>query len=286
MQDAQFQYVQGQGRPGFATLIPQFEAWSAAACAAAPDSTLDIRYGEAARETFDFFPADGGTARATLVYFHAGYWQSRDKSTFRFIAPAFTRAGLHVALVNYPLCPHVSLTHLLDAARRAVAGVHNHVAARGQPGLPLVAAGHSAGGHIAVELGLTDWAHASAGNTPPARGVYGVVALSGVYDLAPLVGTTLNTALGLDAASARRHSPLWRVGLVAPPALFGVGGAETPAFLAQNQAMADAWQAAGHPSVVYTVEDADHFTLLEHLVQADNPLHNAVLALVDTLPGV
>ena len=139
---------------------------------------------------------------------------------------------------------------------------------------------------VTVELGLTDWAHASAGNTPPARGVDGVVALSGVYDLAPLVGTTLNTALGLDAASARRHSPLWRVGLVAPPALFGVGGAETPAFLAQNQAMADAWQAAGHPSVVHTVEDADHFTLLEHLVQAGNPLHNAVLALVDALPGV
>lgn len=283
MQDAQFQYVEGQGRPGFATLIPQFEAWSGTAVAASPASTLDIRYGEAARETFDFFPAEGGAGRATLVYFHAGYWQSRDKSTFRFIAPAFTRHGIHVALVNYPLCPHVSLTHLLDAARRAVAGVHTHVATRGQSGLPLVAAGHSAGGHIAAELGLTDWAHSSVGNTPPTRGVDGVVALSGIYDLAPLVDTTLNTALGLDAASARRHSPLWRVGLVAPPALFGVGGAETPAFLAQNQNMAAAWQAAGHRSVAHTVEGADHFTLLEHLVQAGNPLHGAVLALVDGL---
>ncbi len=290
MQDAQFQYVEGQGRPGFATLIPQFEAWSAAAVAAsllqAPACKLDIRYGEAARETFDFFPADGGVGRATLVYFHAGYWQSRDKSTFRFIAPAFTRHGIHVALVNYPLCPHVSLTHLLDAARRAVAGIHAHVAMRAQPGLPLVAAGHSAGGHIAVELGLTDWAHSSVGNTPPMRGVDGVVALSGIYDLAPLVGTTLNTNLGLDAASARRHSPLGRVGLVAPPALFGVGGAETPAFLAQNQTMADAWQVAGHHSVAHVVDGADHFTLLEHLVQPANPLHNAVLALVDALPGV
>lgn len=290
MQDAQFQYVEGQGRPGFATLIPQFEAWSVAAVTASSTCTLDIRYGEAARESFDFFPADvlagGSAARATLVYFHAGYWQSRDKSTFRFIAPAFTRQGIHVALVNYPLCPHVSLGHLLDAARRAVAGVHAHVAARGQPGLPLVAAGHSAGGHIAVELGLADWGHSSAGNTPPARGVDGVVALSGIYDLAPLVGTTLNTNLGLDAASARRYSPLWRVGLVAPLALFAVGGDETPAFLAQNQHMAGAWQSAGHPCTTNVVPGADHFTLLQQLVHSGSSLQRDVLALVERAVGV
>ena len=286
MQDAQFQYVEGQSRPGFATLIPQFEAWSVAAVASSPACTLDIRYGEAARETFDFFPADGNPARATLVYFHAGYWQSRDKSTFRFIAPAYTRHGVHVALVNYPLCPHVSLGHLLDAARRAVAGVHTHVAARGQHGLPLVAAGHSAGGHIAVELGLTDWAHSSGGNTPPTRGVDGVVALSGIYDLAPLVDTTLNTHLGLDATSARRYSPLWRVGAKAPHALFVVGGDETPAFLDQNQRMVDAWQHAGHPVHGEELPGADHFTLLSQLVQHGSRLQRSVLALVERAAGV
>ena len=278
MQDPQFQYVEGQARPGFAMLIPQFEAHSAAAAVA---GTLNIRYGEAARETFDFFPANGA-ARATLVYFHAGYWQSRDKATFRFIAPAFARHGIHVALVNYPLCPHVTLGHLLDAARRSVLAVRGHVSALGQGDLPLVAAGHSAGGHIAVELGLTDWAQHSA----PARTVHGVVALSGIYDLEPLVATTLNTHLGLDAARARQHSPLWRVGSVAPPALFAVGADETPAFLDQNQRMADAWQHAGHPSAVNVVAGADHFTLLEQLVQSGSGLQCSVLALVDGLPGV
>ena len=278
MQDPQFQYVEGQARPGFATLLPQFEALSAAA---APAGTLNIRYGEAARESFDFFPSEGA-ARATLVYFHAGYWQSRDKATFRFIAPAFTRHGLHVVLVNYPLCPHVALGHLLDAARRSVLVVRGHVSARGHGDLPLVAAGHSAGGHIAVELGLTDWAQQNA----PARTISGVVALSGIYDLEPLVATTLNTHLGLDAARARQHSPLWRVGANAPPALFAVGADETPAFLDQNQRMADAWHHAGHPSAVNVVAGADHFTLLEQLVQSGSGLQQSVLALVDGLPGV
>lgn len=274
--DAQFQYVEGQARPGFATLLPQFEAHSAAVAAAAAAGQLGIRYGEAARESFDFFPADAsaGAPRATLVYFHAGYWQSRDKSTFRFIAPAFTRHGLHVALVNYPLCPHVALCDLLDAARRSVVAVRAHVAAQGPGDLPLVVSGHSAGGHIAAELGLL-------GLGDGAAHVDGVVALSGIYDLAPLVDTTLNTHLGLDAARARRYSPVWRVGPVAPPALFAVGGAETPAFLDQNQRMAAAWRTAGHPSAEEVVPGADHFSLLEQLVAPDSRLHHAVLAVVE-----
>ena len=210
LHDAQFQYVTGQGRPGFATLLPDFEARSAAVAAAAEAGTLDIRYGEAARETFDFFPATGA-ARGLLVYFHAGYWQSRDKSLFRFIAPAFTAQGLQVALVNYPLCPHVSLGHLLDAARRGLVAVRTHAAAHGGADLPVVVAGHSAGGHIAVELALLE-------STAP---LAGVLALSGVYDLAPLLGTTLNVNLGLDASTAQRYSPLHRV-----PAQKGVAEGE------------------------------------------------------------
>ncbi|APW39984.1 hypothetical protein RD110_24560 [Rhodoferax koreense] len=270
----QFQYVEGQGRPGFATLIPRFEALSAAA---ATNGRLDIRYGEAARECFDFFGAD--QPRATLVFFHAGYWQSRDKATFRFIAPAFTRHGVQVALVNYPLCPHVSIGHLVEAARRAVTAVRAHVASLGGGGLPLVAAGHSAGGHIAVELAFTRWAS----RQPPAPAIDAVVALSGIYDLAPLTRTTLNANLGLDAASALRHSPLWRVPLLAPPALFAVGASETPAFLSQTNAMHAAWLAAGHTSTQHVVADADHFTLLNALVDPDSSLQQAVVRLIDGL---
>lgn len=265
--DAQFQYVQGQGRPGFPALLARFEVDSAAASAA---GQLDIRYGEAARACFDFFAAQG-PARATLVYFHAGYWQSRDKSLFRFLAPAFTRAGVQVALVNYPLCPHVSLGDLLTAARRGTQAVARHAQALQGRALPLIAAGHSAGGHIAVELGLTDW-------DAQDQSIAGVLALSGVYDLSPLLATTLNANLGLDAASAQRHSPLWRARPGTPPALFAVGGTETPDFVAQNQAMHAAWQAAGNRSQVAVVTGADHFSLLDHLTDPAGALHQQALS--------
>ena len=250
LSDAQFQYVEGQGRPGFPVLLAQFESQSAQALAQLP-CARDLPYGAHERQTFDFFPARGDAA-GTLVYFHAGYWQSRDKSGFGFIALAFTAMGLNVGLVNYPLCPTVMLAELVESARAAVLAIKARLARSKSSAHPLIAAGHSAGAHLAVELALT-----------PGLAIDGVIALSGIYDLVPLLGTTLNAKLRLDTDSAVRGSPLHRARPGAPPALFAVGGAETQAFVAQNQAMHAAWRAAGLASEAVVVPGADHFSLLQ-----------------------
>ncbi|KAF7957168.1 hypothetical protein AWV80_37135 [Cupriavidus sp. UYMU48A] len=164
MTDAEFQYVTGQSRPTFAALLSEFEARSAAAIHT-ENCRLDLAYGPAPRQRFDFFVAQG-RPRGTLAYFHAGYWQSRDKASFRFIAPAFTRIGLHVALVNYPLCPAVSLGALIEAASASIGAIGAHAAIDGQHAPPLVLAGHSAGGHIAVELALLEAGRPQAHHRP------------------------------------------------------------------------------------------------------------------------
>lgn len=272
--DAQFQYVQGQMRPTFAALLAEYEALGAAAVRSYA-CTLDVRYGAGERQRFDFFAAHG-EPQGTLMYFHAGYWQSRDKSWFRFIAPAFTKQGLNVALVNYPLCPAVSLAGLTEAARASVPKVLAHAAGLGQPERPLIASGHSAGGHLAVELALERWPELGA----RAQAVDGVIALSGIYDLAPLVGTSLNVKLGLDAAMARAHSPVHRMVSGLPPALFVVGGGETPAFLEQCRHMHEAWQVAGNHSAIEVVPGADHFSLLQSFVSPDSALSGQVSELL------
>ena len=222
--DHQFQYVEGQGRPGFPALLAHYQRLSDEA-AALPGVTLDLPYGEHPRQRFDFFPAQA-EACGVMLYLHAGYWQSRDKSLFRFLAPAFAARGWHVALANYPLCPEVTLDELVRAVTPCVIAVAQHVRGLGHPGLPLVLAGHSAGAHLASWLGL---AHGGLPAADPAR-VAGVWAISGIYDLRPLVDTTLNQRLLLDLAEAQRLSPLLQAGAAQVPAVWLVGGAETPAF--------------------------------------------------------
>jgi arylformamidase len=275
MDDLEFQYLTGQARPGFPALFEAFERRSAEAVR---DSAceLDLRYGTAERCTFDFFDA-GLAARGVLVYLHAGYWQWRDKAGFRFIAPALVRRGLHVAMVNYPLCPTVTLADLTETVRTAVPAVLGRVDAA----LPLVAMGHSAGGHLAMEMALTDW---TARGLPMAT-VAGVIALSGLYDLAPLAQTSLNANLRLDAQTAAAASPLYRATPDGAPLLLAAGADETPAMREQSRRMHEVWLAMGNPSVLHFEPDADHFSLLQPLVAPRSALGRQVDLLLERALG-
>jgi arylformamidase len=257
--DPTLAYLTGQLHPSQAALLADFSAESDATLASlAP--RLDIKYGAHEREVFDLYISPHPW-RGTLAYFHAGFWQSRDKAQFRFFAPAFLAQGIDVALVNYPLCPDVSLRRLVEATRASVPAILWTVHGIGRGGAALVAAGHSAGGHIAVELALTDWAQRGL----PLPPVAGVLAISGVYELAPLLATRLNEKLQLNPVEARAMSPLHRVAGALPPAIFIAGGLETPEFRAQSAAMHLAWQAAAGVSSNIEIPGADHFSVLRAL---------------------
>ncbi len=247
--DATHAYLTGQVRPSQTALLEDFAAESEAAVLAfAP--RLDIPYGGHEREVFYLFVSQKPW-RATVAYFHAGYWQARDKAQFRCLAAPFMAAGIDVALVNYPLCPDVSLRQLVLSTETSVPEILHAVRGLGRGGDKLIAAGHSAGGHIAVELALAGAA------------VDAVIAISGLYELAPLLATRLNDKLRLDPDEARAMSPLHRVVGKLPPAVFIVGGLETPEFRGQSEAMHLAWRAAGR-STYLAIEAADHFSVLRH----------------------
>jgi arylformamidase len=257
----QFEYVDGQLRPTHAAFFADV-AVANDHVVSEGQPTLDIPYGPHPRQTLDLFRT-GATRRGVVLYFHAGYWQSRDKSGFSFLAPPLAADGWDVAIVNYPLAPETRVPFIVAAARASL----NAVAAL-TGNAPQILAGHSAGAHLAAELGMTA---AAEGVT-----VAGILAISGVFDLAPLIDTTLNAKLGLDPESARAASPLHRILPGAPPAIFAVGAQETAAFRDQNARMHHAWSAAANAASLITVPDADHFSVLHALTRDDGILREAL----------
>lgn len=255
--DLQHAYVEGQMRPHFPQLLARFQARSDAV-AASDGAVLDLPYGPHPRQRFDHFPAMAPTC-GVLLYLHAGYWQSRDKSLFRLVAPPLQELGFHVVLVNYPLCPDVSLPELVAAVRPCVRAARGHLRRQERRDLPVVAAGHSAGAHLAVELALASLAADAASEDH----VDAVLGISGVYDPRPLLATTLNARLNLDARTAAGCDVAARVRAGRIPGLWVVGGGETDAFLAQNARMHAAWHAGGHWSRALAVPQEDHFSVLD-----------------------
>ncbi|MES2833345.1 MAG: alpha/beta hydrolase [Pseudomonadota bacterium] len=222
-----------------------------------------VAYGPGEREAMDLFEA--GPAAPVAMFLHGGYWQALDRSWFSGVAPALLQHGISVAIPSYDLCPAVSLSRIVGQMRSAADLL------RAQTGKRPMVFGHSAGGHMAACL-------LSEGRASAA------VAISGVFDLAPLIPTSLNVALGLEPLGAAALSPIhW-------PAPNGgspggtvldcvVGGAESPEFIRQSRDMATVWAAKGAETRFEALAGLNHFTVLDPLFDAGSGMVRRVAEL-------
>ncbi len=220
-----------------------------------------LAYGTGPRNTIDLFEADGDGA--IVVFIHGGYWQALDGSSFSHCARGLNAHGIAVAVPTYDLCPQVTIDTIIREMREAARTL-------AKLGRPLVISGHSAGGHLAASLLATDWrALDSSLPSDLVRAAYGI---SGLFELQPLVGTSVNKALGMDQASAHAASPLFWT----PPAGKSldavVGGNESAEYLRQSRTIADRWGAAGVATRYGEVAGANHFTAIAPLADPDSPM--------------
>jgi arylformamidase len=137
-------------------------------------------------------------------------------------------------------------------------------------GRPLVMSGHSAGGHLAACMLATDWPAFDA--SLPADLVLAAYTISGLFDLGPLVETSINKALHLDQAAARAVSPLFWRAPVRGSLDAVVGGNESAEYFRQSQTIVDLWGNAGLATRFGTVPDANHFTAIAPLADPDSPM--------------
>jgi arylformamidase len=236
----------------------------------------DLRYGPGPKETLDLFlPA--GPPRGTFAFLHGGYWRALDKSDFAFVATPFVAAGIAVANINYDLCPAVSVAAIVDACRRAIRWLSADGARHGANPARLVVGGHSAGGHLAAMLYVTDWRARGFAAAP----FHGGVTVSGVHDLTPMPLFSFNSDLRLDDAGARAVSPALLSPTAAVPLLVAVGAAETAEFVRQSTLLCDAWPALRPAGVAAPLLMAgkNHFSVIADYADAGTELTRATLAL-------
>ena len=110
------------------------------------------------------------------------------------------------------------------------------------------------------------------------------VAISGVFDLRPLIPTSLNAALQLDELDAAALSPIhWPVPNGSTPGGTVldclVGGDESPEFLRQSRMMADHWGAQGVDTRYEALPGLDHFTVLDPLFNPESALVRRIVDL-------
>lgn len=230
----------------------------------------DVKYGPGARQSLDLFAVKDSDAPLAL-FIHGGWWRSLDPSSFSQLAAGPNANGISVALARYDLCPTCSIADIIEQMRNACLWLWRREKKR------IFVYGWSAGGHLAACMLAQDWkAFAS---DAPADLVPAAYAISGVFDLAPLVHVSQNADLKLDAEEARRVSPLcWK----APSGRTldaVVGALESPEFLRQSQSIADVWGARGVTTRYEAIAGANHFTVIDPLANPQSAMTRRVVQL-------
>lgn len=256
-------YNNAAGVAGSAGIVAGWREASTRLRDARPEK-LDLPYGSAGRQRWDLFPA-ADPAAPCLAFIHGGYWQRNARDGFSCMAEGALARGWSAALPGYTLAPQANLSAIVAEIGAALDWFAANAATHGIAG-PLVLSGWSAGGHLA----------ACAADHPR---VAGTIAISGVFELAPIRDTYLNAALNLSDADIAACSPLRapakkRVAVV-------WGSRELPGLVWQSEAYVAARSRAGLPGGAMPIAGADHFSVLEHLRQR----HGALLSVAAQLVG-
>jgi arylformamidase len=242
------------------------------------EGRLDISFGPTPAETMDIFPAQS-PGSPVLMFIHGGYWRAFSSKEFSFVARGMVPHGITVAVMNYALCPEVSIAEITRQSRAAVDWLtRNAPQYRGDPEQIFVA-GHSAGGQQVGMLLSGDRAPQGAAH---AHWLKGGIAVSGVFDLRPLQHSWLQPTLQLTAALAEEQSPLLHIPVRAAPLLVTVGGEESEAFLGQSQRYLNAWQEAGFVGEYLAQPGLNHFEAIYGFAEPGSVLARASADFIHT----
>ena len=237
---------------------------------------LDLRYGDSPGETIDLFPSRKGDG-SCMMFIHGGYWRSLDKQHFSYLAQAWVSAGVSLAVVNYDLCPKVTVEEIVRQMLRAGRWLWLHAEEYGMDEDRLYVSGHSAGGHLTAMMMAAVWP--AFDRRLPKDLFKGGLAISGIYDMRPMVQVDwLNGDLRLDEESALRVSPAFLPAATRAPVMTCVGGDESSEFHRQNALLGERWRGAFAGDI--PMPGAHHFSVVDGLADPSSALFNGARRLM------
>lgn len=218
----------------------------------------DVPYGEQELMTCDIFPA--GPDAPVHVFYHGGYWKGRDKSDYSFIVPGFLAQGITVVIPNYGLCPDVDLATIVRQTSSFFYWLKRNAAEYGGNADRITTSGHSAGAHLLAMALAPDFDH------PIEPGlVRTAVLVSGIYDIAPVLRTTVNDDIRLTEMSARALSPMGHLPHPDVALRIVAGGSETRSWVQQSRDYHDIVRGSSPGAELEILDGHDHFSIIAEL---------------------
>ncbi len=211
-----------------------------------------------------YLPAATNTAPPLLVWIHGGGWKSGDKNNVNPAVLRLSAEGYAVASVNYRLKDLTIHPKNIHDCKGAVRWLRANAANYGYDPERVAVGGGSAGGHLALLLGLSagfdELEGTVGGNTNEHSAVKAIVDFYGPSELVVFSenDARFNNAHEYVKEQLTHASPLTYLSKDDPPVIIFHGDQDKTVPLSQSQLVHARYQAAGLASELHVLEGAGH----------------------------
>ena len=218
---------------------------------------LDLVYGDRPTQVLDLFHA-GGSACPLHIFIHGGYWQELSHKESSPMAPMLLEQGNAFAAINYTLAPDASIEDMILECQQAIEWLIANADHLDIDAGDLTISGHSAGAQL-ISMSLLRWKELG---SDIFRRIRKVLLISGIYDLTPLLSTSINIELGLDHEAALQLSPAHRPAKFDMPVVVIVAEQDTGEFRRQAREYYQQLKTQGSRVDFLEVIGKNHFDII------------------------
>lgn len=211
------------------------------------------------------------------MYVHGGYWQRLTKEISSYCVGPLVEKGYRVIVVDYNLCPNVSLEEIVIEIKRCIQHILEYAKETGATEVSL--SGHSAGAHLVACILETDYELKDL--------IKHFFLISGPYDLREIWNlktcrsiTNVNNPLKLDDESASRLSPMLFKNFVKGYQCefhLAAGKHEAPSFFGQAKAFANVLLDNNFKVFLHEFPNNDHFDIAHAMNTEDSDVTKYIL---------
>jgi len=206
-------------------------------------------------------PAEVTKGTPVFVFIHGGYWQECSRDVSGHAAESVTKMGAIYVGIGYDLCPSVSMAEIVAQVQAAFQFIRHRFPYT--VGIHIM--GHSAGAHLATMI-LAQNSHDFPSLLPVT-----IYAVSGVFDLRPIVETSVNNALKMTMEDAEEISPMdarnfkkiYANSRQSTRFIICIAENDSPAFHDQSVRFYEMLNATGVQCDFIEFENTDHFNIVE-----------------------
>ncbi|XP_003427698.1 kynurenine formamidase [Nasonia vitripennis] len=247
----------------------------------------DVSYGPSEKTKYDVYGTNLPADAPIFLFIHGGYWLEFSKDMSGYVVPNLVAHGIKVLVAGYDLCPSVTLTDIVQQIKTLTEKVLALAHASGSKCVWI--GGHSAGAHLAASL-LHDAGWLDLMTRHGYRDLLqGLVLISGIYALEPLLRTSVNEAVKLTSNEINSFTfapleisddvdktlePVRNVKVIVT-----VGECDSPIFIEESRRYARRLtKLVDNVEFLLLRDNVDHFDIVENLTRSEFLLSKILIA--------